>query len=415
MSIREKEARFTERQAQDLECLFCKTERIVISMFVKEPVTRGPGNNQLLYFTSTSLLCQNKGLVFISDRTGSPNLYWMDLETGEERALTAQSEGYLYSYVYFDGNPYRGLGKASVSLDAERGIVYYLQGRSVMQVDLHGNARELCRLPQGQLTGFTHVSADGSLLCVPTVDEDAFRVGEGDRNPGIDLRTREKGLSSYLRVFDTHTGEEVLCEPVPGAWITHVQFCPTDNHKILYNHEWCTDCGIRRMWLFDGKNHIRLRTEDEHRSREDWTCHEMWEKNGDYVIYHGTYHNGLSYIGRVNIHTLQYHEIPIDPAYHAYGHFTVMDTGALVSDGYYIESGDDPQKMFGQWISIQKVDWEQETIQWLPLCRHGSNWDCQCSHPHPIFDHGDRYVYFTSNESGHREVYRVPSGLEPIV
>ena len=106
----------------------------------------------------------------------------------------------------------------------------------------------------------------------------------------------------------------------------------------------------------------------------------MWEKNGDYVIYHGTYHNGLSYIGRVNIHTLQYHEIPIDPAYHAYGHFTVMDTGVLVSDGYYIESGDDPQKMFGQWISIQKVDWEQETIQWLPLCRHGSNWDCQCSH-----------------------------------
>lgn len=222
-------------------------------MFVKEPVTRGPGNNQLLYFTSTSLLCQNKWLVFISDRTGSPNLYWMDLETGEERALTAQSEGYLYSYVYFDGNPYRGLGKASVSLDAERGIVYYLQGRSVMQVDLHGNARELCRLPQGQLTGFTHVSADGSLLCVPTVDEDAFCVGQGDRNPGIDLRTREKGLSSYLRVFDTHTGEEVLCEPVSGAWITHVQFCPTDNHKILYNHEWCTDCGIRRMWLFDGK------------------------------------------------------------------------------------------------------------------------------------------------------------------
>lgn len=141
----------------------------------------------------------------------------------------------------------------------------------------------------------------------------------------------------------------------------------------------------------------------------------MWEKNGDYVIYHGTYHNGLSYIGRVNIHTLQYHEIPIDPAYHAYGHFTVMDTGVLVSDGYYIESGDDPQKMFGQWISIQKVDWEQETIQWLPLCRHGSNWDCQCSHPHPIFDHGDQYVYFTSNESGHREVYRVPRGLEPIV
>ena len=145
---------------------------------------------------------------------------------------------------------------------------------------------------------------------------------------------------------------------------------------MVYRLRHTQDVAVRR------KNHIRLRTEDEHRSKEDWTCHEMWEKNGDYVIYHGTYHNGLSYIGRVNIHTLQYHEIPIDPAYHTYGHFTVMDTGVLVLDGYYIESGDDPQKMFGQWISIQKVDWERNNgiIQimrlkqlssqsWMPLLR----------------------------------------------
>lgn len=380
-------------------------------MSLKEQITKGPGNNQLLYFTSTSLLDNNKGLVFISDRTGSPNLYWIDFSTGEEHTLTAQSDGYLYSYVYFDGQPYRGLGKASVSLDAVRGIVYYLQGRSVMKVDLNGNSHELCKLPEGQLTGFTHVSADGSMLCIPTVDEDAFRV-KGDRSPGIDLRIQEKGLSSYLRVFDTNTGKEVMCEQVPGGWITHVQFCPTDNSKILYNHEWCTDCGIRRMWLFDGKYHIRLRTEDARRSRHDWTCHEMWEKNGDYVIYHGGYHNGPSYIGRVNIHDLNYHEIPIDPAFRAYGHFTVMDTGALVSDGYYIQPEDDSQKGQGQWISIQKINWEQEQIEWIPLCKHGSNWDCQCSHPHPIFDHGDHYVYFTSNESGSREVYRVPSNLK---
>lgn len=384
----------------------------VNQMFSKQQVTKGPGNNQLLYFTTTSILKDNRGVVFISDRTGSPNLFWLDFETGEERQLTAQSDGYLFSYVYFDGNPYRGLGKASVSLDAERGVVYYLQGRKVMKVDLEGNNTELCLLPEGQLTGFTHVSADGALLCIPTVDEDAFEIG-GDYTPGpaIDRRVREKGLSSYLRVFDTSTGSELLCEEVKGGWITHVQFCPTDRSKILYNYEWCDDSGIRRMWLFDGKRHIQLRTEDALRSKEDWTCHEMWEKNGDYVIYHGNYHEGLSYVGRVNIHDLSYHEIAIDPAYNAYGHFTVMDTGALVSDGYYIEPDDDAQKWHGQWISVQKVDWEKEKIEWIPLCRHESSWDCQCSHPHPIFDHGDQHVYFTSNESGCREIYRVSSGL----
>ena len=373
---------------------------------LKEQVTQGSGNNQLLYFTGTSLFQNNTGLVFISDRTGSPNLFYLDFASGNERQLTFQAEGTLRSYVYFDGASYRGSGKASVCLDACRGLLYYLQGRSVMQTDLEGNSRELCRLPQGQLTGFTHVSADGTLLCIPTVDEDAFCVS-GPLCPGIDQRVREKGLSSYLRVFDTRTGSPVLCEPVPGGWVTHVQFSPTDNQKILYNHEWCTDCGIRRMWLFNGKEHIRLRNEDEYRSREDWTCHEMWEKDGEHIIYHGQYRDGRSYIGRLNIRTLDFHEVKIDPDYIDYGHFTVMNTGLLVSDGYYALKDEAPSSFGGRWISLQKVDWEKETIRWIPLCRHGSSWNCQCSHPHPIFDHEEKYVYFTSDQGGKRQVCRV--------
>lgn len=378
---------------------------------MKEQVTKGPGNNQLLYFTSTSLLEKKRGIVFISDRTGFPNLFWLNFADGQERQLTNQSEGLLQSYVYFDGTPYQGFGKASVSLDAQRGMVYYLQGRDIMKVDLEGNQSRLAQLPPEQMTGFTHVSADGTLLCVPTVDAEAFHVPDV-YGQHIDQHIHELGLNSYLRVYDTRTGEEVLRETVPGGWITHVQFCPTDNTKILYNHEWCSDSGIRRMWLFDGKKHIPLRTEDAHRSRKDWTCHEMWEKNGDYVIYHGGYANGNCYIGRVNIQTLEYSEIEIDPSYGAYGHFTVMDTGALVSDGYYTQEGDRSGQWGGQWISIQKVDWEKKEIKWVPLCRHGSSWNCQCSHPHPIFDHGDHAVYFTSDENRTREIYRVPSGID---
>jgi len=40
-----------------------------------------------------------------------------------DRGRITNSDGFLKSYVYFDGTPYRGLGRASVSLDAARGVV----------------------------------------------------------------------------------------------------------------------------------------------------------------------------------------------------------------------------------------------------------------------------------------------------
>src|SRR4051812_19969391 len=98
-------------------------------------------NDQLLYFTSPSLTADGQHLVFISDRTGHPNLFVRGLLDGAEQQLTANAEGLLKSYIYFDGTPYRGLGKASVSLDVHRGIVYYLQGRQICAVTLDGKRR----------------------------------------------------------------------------------------------------------------------------------------------------------------------------------------------------------------------------------------------------------------------------------
>jgi hypothetical protein len=372
-----------------------------------EQVTFGPGNNQLLYFTSPSLLKDNRSLIFISDRTGSPNLFMRDLETGTEQQLTRSEDGFLKSYVYFDGNPYRGFGKASVSLNPNTGSIYYIQGRDVMTVTIKGESRKLLTLPGDEMTGFTHVSADDSLLCLPTVDAEAFEVEDRDYGR-IDERVQTLGLNSYLRIINTHTGEELVSEKVRRGWITHVQFSPLNSKHILYNHEWPAECGIRRMWLWDGEKHVRLRTPDAVRSPDDWTCHEMWEKDGIHVIYHGIYKSGIAYIGRLNIFDLSYREIPIERSFTAYGHFTVQDSGRLVSDGYYHREEEKSVKR-GEWISLQEIDWQKGNLQWIPLCRHGSSWDSQCSHPHPVFDHGDRFIYFTSDISGRRQIYRVPA------
>ncbi len=376
-----------------------------------EPTTAvsSAANDQLLYFTSTSLLGDDERIIFLSDRSGQPNIFLRDLRTGKDKQLTFNTEGFLKSYVYFDGQPYRGLGRASVSLDAQRGVVYFIQGRQICAVDTNSLQRVLAEYPAGQMTAFTHISADGTRLCVPTtdaraLDDEAPLKGKPDYD--IDERVRKENLASYLRVYDTANGREVLCERVPKAWVTHVQFSPRDPRLILYNHEYCADSGIQRMWLWDGRQHIRLRTESEGRSRADWTCHEMWERDGSAIVYHGNYHNGPTYVGRVNPDGSGATEIALPREWDRYGHFTVGRAGWLVTDGCYVQPGD-PGKFGGAWISVLRVDWAAKHYEWESLCQHGSSWSSQDAHPHPIFNHAADAVYFTSDAKGKRAICRV--------
>jgi oligogalacturonide lyase len=397
-----------------------------------ELVTKGESNDQLLYFTSTSLLANDQGLVFISDRTGDPNLFFLDFNSGEERQLTDNRDGVLRSYVYFNGNPSRGFGKASVGLDATNGIAYYVHGREVRAVSVAGEERVLAEIPHDQVTAFTHVSADGSLLCVPTTDARAIDdspseprddppprptfYDDDDPSYDVDERVQTEGLSSYLRSYDTATGEEVETVPVPRAWITHVQFSPSARSKILYNHEYCADAGVRRMWLWDGATHRSLREENARastggfRSRHDWLTHEMWERDGSHIVYHGghgrTYNDPPCFIGRVHPETSERAEIPLPDGWDQYGHFTVGEPGRLVTDGYF-RSGNTSPGWAGNWIALADIDWESGLVEWSGLVEHGSSWSSQDAHPHPIFDHACRAVYFTSDRSGKRAVYRI--------
>lgn len=389
---------------------------------ITEPAGAG---DQLLYFTSSSLAADDRTAVFIREIDGHPNLWACDLATAHARPLTNNTSGYLKSYVYFDGRPHQGFGKASVSLDPASGLVYFIQGDELRCVDLDGGrSQTLANLSGEEVTAFTHVSADGRLICIPTTDGAALDGRFENNRPtyDIDARVRSEGMASYLNLFDTRTGERVAREPVERAWITHVQFSPRDSRLILYNHEWPIDCGIRRAWLWDGSIHRMLRSEGDIRSRGDWVCHEMWSRDGQSIIYHGRYAgtdpvtsgmklifgagNGPAFIGRCDADGGNLVEIALPPEYTRYGHFTVGNGEALVSDGYY-ELSDDPAGKVGAWISILTPDWNRRTIDWKPIARHGSSWKSQDEHPHPIFDHAGRSVFFTSDMTGQRAVYRI--------
>lgn len=406
-------------------------------------LTEGCANDQLLYFTSNSLTSDDQTLVFISDRDSlipkaddpraNVNLYAQDRRTGFVRRLTDNREGYLRSYVYFEGQPYRGLGLASPSLHSPSGDLYYLQGREVRCVNAcTGIARTLAELPDDHVTGFTHVSDDNTRLCVPTIHESAFQdIG------AIDATVQRLGLSSVLRVFDTATGAQVQAVPVERAWITHVQFAPDSSEVILFNHEWPADCGIRRVWLWDGHRIERMRWPDLPQPSgartlpDDWVCHEVWSRDGQWVLYHGRYVGpipgasdapasppvhplaGHAFIARVHPDGSYRREIAFAPDFQRYGHFSIgRAVGQLVSDGY-AEFPEHPLAALpargrsGQWISRLDVDWGAGTLHWTPLCRHFSSWTSQDAHPHPIFDHAATEVLFTSDASGQRAIYAV--------
>lgn len=158
-------------------------------------VVSSDANDQLVYFSSTSLLADDRRVVFLSDRSGQPNIWLHDSGTGPDKQLTFNQEGFLKSYAYFDGVPYRGFGRASVSVDAQRGIIHFIQGRQICSVDTQGVQHVLAEYPTNQMTAFTHVSADGTRLCVPTTDA---RVLDGDKQlkgrPGYDIDTGLNGV-----------------------------------------------------------------------------------------------------------------------------------------------------------------------------------------------------------------------------
>lgn len=376
----------------------------------------------------------------LTDRTGHPNVMVRDMATGEERILTDNRKGTLKSYVYFDGTLNQGLGKASVCLDGERDLIYFIQDDKICKVGLDGAVLVLNFVPDGRMTAFTHVSADGRYLCVPMTDGrcldfDPETEGSGlDRRPvyDIDGRCQEEDLSSYLCVYDTGTGAMLYEKAIPKCWITHVQFNPRNPEQIMYNHEWSSfDCGIRRIWLYDHASDTvtRVRTEGDDtlgnpggyaRKANDWVCHEMWSDDGKTIIYHGGYEDGPAMVGKFEPESGKYWEIALPDDYDAYGHFTMDHQGNLVCDGYFkypwevkkvrensTDNGPDPHKKDAEYICKVLPDWEKGTLAWIPLCRHESDWMGQDAHPHPIYSHSGDRVFFNSRMGKTVNVYCV--------
>ena len=416
-------------------------------MHSARPESPRTANCQLLYFTTYSVTADGGTLAAITNAWSThpegASLARIDRATGKMEPLAVFPGPALQAYPYFarprSADPKQdylfngtvathGLNKSSPCLHPASGQLYFVLGRDdgwgqLDGVNLHdGRRRTIAEIPPDRTVGYTHLDAAGEHLLLSLADRrilDFGAVRQGNRE--MSENYAKFGLTTRLVEVELATGKTKLRWEEP-AWVTHVQYHPRRRDLVLYNHEWTWPLGVERIWLkADGGERVKVRREDRPiRFRVspdlglDDVAHEVWQENGEAVIYHGVRWDAGEYpeqfVGRAPVDPgapLQEISIPRDrPSF--YGHFFPSRAGDFViTDAIANEAGQKQRR--GNLISRLNLDWERGTMEVVPLCVSGTSWHTQDNHPHPVLTPDQREVLFTSDVSGVRQIYSVPA------
>jgi oligogalacturonide lyase len=308
-------------------------------------------------------------LIFVSHRTSSPQIFFEDRQSGDLVQATDRPD----------------LAEWSISPAPDGRYVYFTAGTSAWRVDLATfEEEELADFGAvemrekgmiGAAMGTTALSASGRFWAVPV------KAGQVTRFVLID--TEAKTATVFLE-RDT---------------IGHPQFCPDDDDLILYAGP-LTD----RVWITDrsGKQNRRLYARED---RMQWVTHEVWLP-GRRAVAFVDWPRGTRLI---DVETGAVDWITRFPAWHA---APDADGARFVCDTTFPDRG----------LHLYRT--AEGTAAYL--CRseasnEGAHWGGpfpykdgpvavearQHTHPHPRFAPDNSRVLFTSDRSGHAQLYEV--------
>ncbi len=358
--------------------------------------TQGPHKNQHLYFTSPSVTADDRWLVFISDRSGNPNLHVIDRKDGSIRQLSGNENGLLRSYVYPRGGKC-GLSKASPCLDAQRNQLYYIRDDLVYGVNLDDESvgeQKIGMMPEQWYGAFTHISPDGRMLCVPCTDPRAFVdevENQWEQMRKVPGRMEREQLMTRIYLIDIRTGVSRIAAEVP-FWVTHVQFDPTGSGRIIFNREGFAEGGDKppqnRIWCLEPEGTYHPLSPEP---PGEWRAHENWAHDGKSVLYHGGREGKAFLASRTwEGELIQETNLAGIEFWHA--------TGALDGKRLFVDRPDG-------FISV--VDPYAKGNRMVNICRHDSSVEDQDAHPHPITTSKGESLIFTSIRTGNGNVYEV--------
>lgn len=346
-------------------------------------LTNHPSLNVNLYFLNHSLTPDQKTLVFTSYRSGKPNLFKLDFPAGELTQLT-DADG-LHAY--------------SGCISADGTEVFFTQQGAIRAVNLTTLAeRVVASWGADAQLGECSLSASGEWITTA-----AKRNGK----PGI-VAAKADGSQSCVVLEWNRT-------------IIHPQFHPRDETLIEFAGDPAPRMhAIRR----DGSGLECLMQHDNNH----FIVHETFLGEGDWLAY-TVWPKSLS---RIHLHSK---EVRVIAEFNAWHITPNRDGSKIVCDTVHPDRGiqlvdvatgsrktichPNASSQGSQWKTSRYAvaeDWaraaEQQAsekhraLSWMEMkvdTVYGPQW----THPHPSFSPDERMVIYTSDASGHPQVYAV--------
>ena len=335
--------------------------------------------NHNLYFLTSSFTPDQNYLIFTSYRSGKANFYKLSFPDGDILQLTDGDEIHGYSGV---------ISKSGTKL-------FYTEGDAIKEVHFDTFAeRVLAEFPEGSL-GECSVSADEKYIVTAM------------KNDG----------KSHITVTATDGSGGEIIYTSPDQTIIHPQFHPRDANLIAYSGD-----PAPRMWTIrrDGTGNRMLYEHDNN----EFLVHETFlGSQDDLIVTHWPYS-----LRRIALDTLEIETISDFNAWHIAsnrdGTKVLCDTvhpdiGLRLVD---VESGEhvpicypkssssgsqwkkDRYAVAEDWAAAQQAGDREKSLSWMEMkvdTVYGPQW----THPHPSFSHDENLVVYTSDVSGHSQVY----------
>ncbi len=331
-------------------------------------VTDHPSIHHHPFFFVPAYDRDDRGLFFISHRTGAPQIFCEERVSGDLVQVTDRpdlAEWSIYPspdgrYVYFTA----GVGAWRVNLD----------DFSEIQLADFGAVEMREKGMVGAAMGTTALSANGRWWAIPV----------------------KAGTSSRFVLIDTDTGtSRVILE---RDTIGHPQFCPDDDDLILYAGP-LTD----RVWVVDRAGTANRRVY-EREERMQWVTHEVWVP-GRRAIAFVDWPRGMR---SIDIDTGAVSWLHRFPAWHA----APDESGSkFVCDTNYPDAGLHLIPWGGEARYLCSSDATSEGAHWAhPFPYNNGPVAVQArqhTHPHPRFSPDGSRVVFTSDRTGHAQIYEV--------
>lgn len=327
-------------------------------------------------------------MIFISYRTGTPQIFAEERATGELRQLTDRPD----------------ISEWSVHPGRNGTAVFFTAGTSGWRLDLE-------TLEERELVDFFDVACKSTLAvksAATTMQEEGMvaaamgttSISHDDRWWAVRFNI---GKESALAIVDTDTGASEII--LRRDKIGHLQFCP-DDANLLYYAGPLTD----RVWVIhrDGSGNRRLYAQN--REKNEWITHETWIPGTRELAFVDWQHG----VRCVNVDTGIERQVTTFNAWHAISNHSGT---RMVADTNFPDIGIqifDPRDGIG----------EPETLCYPSASSIGEHWNGhfpyaagpiqvyapQHTHPHPSFSPDGQHVVFTSDRSGYAQIYEAILG-----